>query len=65
MSKINTTNYTADRLWTTIDELKKLEDKPEIIRTWVSNSDIIFKDTEGKEETLSAFYGRYFVDNGV
>lgn len=65
MSKINTTNYTADRLWTTIDELKKLEDKPEIIRTWVSNSDIVFKDTEGKEETLGAFYGRYFVDNGV
>lgn len=64
MSKINTTNYTADRLWDTIEELKKLEDKPELIRTWVSNSDITFKDNEGKEETIGAFYGRYFVDNG-
>lgn len=64
MSKITKTNYTADRLWDTIEELKKLEDKPEIIRTWVSNSDITFKDKEGKEETIGAFYGRYFVDNG-
>ena len=64
MSKIKTTNYTADRLWETIEELKKLEDQPELIRTWVSNSDITFKDNEGKEETIGAFYGRYFVDNG-
>lgn len=64
MSKINTTNYTADRLWNTIEELKKLEDKPEVIRSWVSNSDITLKDRDGNEETLGAFYGRYFVDNG-
>lgn len=64
MSKIKTANYTADKLWETIEELKKLEDKPEVIRTWVSNSDITFKDNEGKEETIGAFYGRYFVDNG-
>ena len=64
MGKIKTANYTADKLWDTIEELKKLEDKPEVIRTWVSNSDITFKDNEGKEETIGAFYGRYFVDNG-
>lgn len=63
-NRIKTTNYTADKLWKTIDEVGKLEDRDDVLRTWISNSDITFKYEDGKEEDLSAFCGRFYMDNG-
>lgn len=64
MSKIKTTNYTADKLWNLIDELDKLEDKEDVLRTFASSSDLVFKHDDKSEEPLSAFCGRFYVDNG-
>lgn len=64
MSKIKTTNYTADKLWKVIDDLDKLEDQEDVLRTFASSSDLVFKHDDKSEEPLSVFCGRFYVDNG-
>lgn len=64
MEKIKTTNYTADKLWSTIEELEKLESKDEIIRNWVSNSDLTLTWNNGQVEPLVAFVGRLSINDG-
>lgn len=64
MEKIKTTNYTAEKLWTSIDELVKIENKDDIIRNWVSNSDLTLTWDNGQVEPLVAFVGRLSINDG-
>ena len=64
MKKIKTTNYTADKLWNTIDELETLENKEDLIRNWVSNSDISLTWDDGQVEPLVSYVGRLNINSG-
>ena len=55
MEKIKTTNYTADKLWKTIEDVEKLENKEDLIRNWVSNSDLSLTWDNGQTEPLASF----------
>ena len=64
-TNIKKCNNTSENLWKKLDELDALEENTDIIKTWVQNCDISFKNEDNATLDLSDIYGKILMDTGT